>query len=104
MRGWVRRHPFLLFGLVSLVVLALTARGALPLPLTRPIIIVPYLMWLLGTIVHVQLLGPGPVSSPLLGAALAAIKLVAALLPYVVADLLLAQVRQRRAARLDPAT
>jgi hypothetical protein len=102
MMAFVRRHPFLLFGLLTLgcffAVDALSRNGysdvaaAAARPL-RVIIIPMYLVWMLFTIVHVAVAGPTRASGAvrqLIGIC----GVIAGLAPYALADYLLARWRR----------
>jgi hypothetical protein len=111
MRRWLWRHPFLAFGLCTLLLFfaveALRAEGAteaarrLTVPLRR-LIIPMYLVWLVFTMLYVATWGPGAQLHPL-GLILSGFQFIAGLAPYVAADHLLqrwrtARTRSRRAA------
>ncbi|MFL5576563.1 MAG: hypothetical protein ACJ79S_11405 [Gemmatimonadaceae bacterium] len=107
----IRRHPFLLLGLLSLalffIVEALNRAGhtnaaaAAAAPL-RVLIIPMYVVWLPFTMLNVALMGPG--GSPGTVARLIRIcGLAAGLAPYALVDSLLVRWRRPRDHR-DPAT
>lgn len=105
MRRSVGPHPFLIVGLLTLVLFltvgVLSRIGAtdvvrvLAWPL-RPLIIPMYLVWLLFTMLLVAILGPDAPAAPL-AMVLWGLSLVAGLVPYLAADYLLRRWRRARA-------
>lgn len=94
MRHFARRHPFLLVGLLTLTLFFISqiaqierypsfqsALGAI----LRVLIVPMYLVWLLVTALQVWLVGPADGANILRGI-FGAARLVAGLIPYVLAD------------------
>ena len=107
----IRRHPFLLLGLVTLAwffgVEALNRAGlaqavAAAAPPLRMLIIPMYVVWLPFTMLNVALAGPGGVPSTI-ARLIWICGLAAGLAPYALADHLLGRWRRSRGHR-DPAT
>ena len=97
MLRWLRHHPFLALGLLTLLLFftveTLRMQGAMNASqlLARPvrILIIPmYVVWLGFTMLHVALAGPGGFPGPM-SWLLYTLQLVAALAPYALADYLL---------------
>ena len=103
MREWMARHPFLLLGVVSIVLYATLARSGVMVGLLRVLILPAYLMWMIVTVIQVRLGGATQLPTAV-GVLLLLVKFAAALLPYVAADALLDRIRRRRGRSLKPAT
>jgi len=107
MRRWLVAHPFLVLGIITLLLFAavemLRTNGALALSrqLAGPmrLLIIPmYLMWLLVTMLNVALIGPTGADG-VLRWIFAALQLVGGFAPYILADYLLGRWRMSRHTR-----
>lgn len=107
MRYVFHRHPFLLFGLLTVLLFFLVEglRRAgksetvdlLAVPM-RVLIVPMYLIWLLIAIVHVAIFGAAGAPGPF-GAVISGLSFVAGLAPYAYADYLLDRLRHARVSR-----
>src|SRR5688572_24527660 len=91
------RWPFTVFGLLSFVLLVLSARGAIPVEgVWRALIVVPYLIHLLIVMLAVLLFGPVEPGPQWLLAVFVVLTFPLRFLPFVLADYLLTRIRHQR--------
>jgi hypothetical protein len=103
-RHLLRRHVFLLIGVLTLCLFFLVARldlaghveiaRALAVPM-RVLIVPIYLVWLLLTMAQVAIAGPGPLPAPF-AVLVWCIDMVAGLAPYALVDYVLDRLRRAR--------